>query len=236
MSDFDQIAAEYARYRRADPAVVRLLASRIKPEFSLLDVGCGTGNYSIALSEITGCTCHGIDPSIEMLAEAKRNSDAITFERGRAECLTFPDESFDLVFSVDVVHHMEAPRAYFQEALRVLRRGGQMCTVTESEPMIRQRLHSFYFPETVEVELARYPSIATLRELMVEAGFREITEQAVESASLVTDITGYRQRAFSCLHLIAAEAFERGIERMERDLRAGPIAAVSHSLLLWGSK
>lgn len=236
MTDFDRIAAQYARYRRVDPEVVRLLASRIKPEFSVLDVGCGTGNYSIALREITGCACRGIDPSVEMLAEAKRSSDAITFEQGSAEHLTFPDESFDLVFSVDVVHHMEAPRAYFQEAHRVLRKGGQICTVTESEPMIRKRIHSHYFPETVGAELARYPPIATLRALMAEAGFRDLAEEAVERRLLLTDISGYRQRAFSCLHLIAAEAFERGIECMERDLRAGPIAAVSRCLLLWGTK
>ena len=236
MTDFDLIAAPYARYRRVDPEVVRLLASRIKPEFSLLDVGCGTGNYSIALREFTGCACRGIDPSVEMLAEAKRRSDTITFEHGRAEHLPFPDESFDLVFSVDVIHHMEAPRAYFQEALRVLRRGGQICTVTESESMIRHRIHTHYFPETVAAELARYPSIATLRGLMAEAGFCDLTEEAVERRLLLTDISGYRQQAFSCLHLIAAEAFKRGIERMERDLSAGPIAAASQSFLLWGMK
>lgn len=238
MIDYDSLATPFARHRRFDPEVLRALASRTRPEYLLLDVGCGTGNYSLALHETTACACWGIDPSLEMLAAAQKKigSDAVTFRHGRAESLAFPDDSFDLIFSVNVIHHVADRRAYFQEAHRVLRPGGRVCTVTESEAMVRQRVHSFYFPETVEVELARYPSIAALREFLVEAGFRELDEQAVESPTQITDITGYRERAFSCLHLIAPHAFQRGIERMERDLRAGPIAAVSQNLLLWGTK
>lgn len=235
MIDYDTIAASFARYRRADAEVVRALASGTKPQFALLDVGCGTGNYSVALRELVGCACIGIDPSNEMLAAARRSSAAVTFLRGRAERLAFHDESFDLAFSVDVIHHVADHRAYFQEASRVLRSGGRICTVTESDEMIRQRIHSFYFPETVEVELARYPPISTLRDLMTEAGFHEIVEEAVQRRSLITDIGGYRQKAFSCLQLIAPAAFDRGMRRVEEALRAGPIEAVSRNLLLWGT-
>jgi hypothetical protein len=58
----------------------------------------------------------------------------------------------------------------------------------------------------------------------------------VEFPYLLTDIQAYHDKAFSSLHLIAEEAFERGIERLERDLGTGPIPCVSRYLLLWGTK
>lgn len=235
-SNFDPIAASYARFRRASPEIVRALARDTEPRFTLLEVGCGTGNYCIALGETAGCVCVGIDPSREMLAAARRRSEAISFQQGRGENLPFAKASFDLVFSVDVIHHIADRRAYFQEAHRVLRAGGRICTVTESEEMIRQRIHSFYFPETVEPELARYPSIVMLRELMAESGFGDIAEEDVERRDLISEIGGFRQQAFSCLKLIPPTALDRGIERMERDLSAGPIAVAARSLLLWATK
>lgn len=236
MIDFDPIAAEYARHRRVDLQVVRGLADGLRPECDVLDVGCGTGNYSRALRDALGCRCVGIDPSFEMLAAARRSAAAMPLVRSRAERLPLREASFDRVFSVDVVHHLEDQLAYFQEVRRVLRSGGRICTATESEPMIRKRLHSCYFPETIEIELARYPPIAALRELMLQAGFGNIAEETVESASLLTDIGGYRQRAFSCLRLISPAAFDKGIARLEAELSAGPIEAIARHLLLWGTK
>jgi hypothetical protein len=52
----------------------------------------------------------------------------------------------------------------------------------------------------------------------------------------LVDIEEYRQKAFSSLHLIPKEAFDRGISLMEKDLKKGPIPFVCRSLLLWGMK
>jgi hypothetical protein len=71
---------------------------------------------------------------------------------------------------------------------------------------------------------------------MAQAGFEEIEEQTVESRLELFDIQPYRTKAFSALHLISEEAFQRGIERMERDLRAGPIPWIVRYVLLWGVK
>jgi ubiquinone/menaquinone biosynthesis C-methylase UbiE len=236
MVNYDPIAADYARHRRADPEVLQVLASKLTPASAVLEIGCGTGNYIVTLQAAVGCSCWGIDPSMEMLASAKKRSGTIPFQLGRAESLDFPAESFDLVFSVDVIHHVADRQVFFQEAYRVLRAGGRICTVTESAGMIRQRLHALYFPETVAVELGRYPSVTVLRELMEEAGFRQLAEASVEFTSSLTDITAYREKAFSSLHLISPQAFQQGIDQMEQDLRGGPISSMSRHLVLSGTK
>jgi ubiquinone/menaquinone biosynthesis C-methylase UbiE len=239
MIDYDVVALEYARHRRVHPEVLRDLVSTsgVGTGSKVLEIGCGTGNYIIALQELADCSCWGVDPSAEMLSRAKERSARIIFGLGRGERLGFPPDFFDLVFSVDVVHHLEDRLECFQEAYRVLRAGGKVCTVTDSEWIIRHRLPlTGYFPETVEPELRRYPRIAELRQLMEQVGFGKTTEYGVEFPYQLTDIQAYREKAFSSLHLISEEAFQKGIERLERDLRNEPINAVSRYLLLWATK
>jgi ubiquinone/menaquinone biosynthesis C-methylase UbiE len=239
MIDYDVVALEYARHRRVHPEVLRDLVSTsgVGTGSKVLEIGCGTGNYIIALQELADCSCWGVDPSAEMLSRAKERSARIIFGLGRGERLGFPPDFFDLVFSVDVVHHLEDHLAYFSEAHRILKLGGEVCTVTDSAWIIRHRLPlALYFPQTVEVDLERYPRISELRELMEQAGFSGITGSQVGSVYQLTDIQAYREKAFSSLQLISEEAHRKGIERLERDLRTGSIPCVSRYLLLWGTK
>jgi len=239
MIDYDQIAAEYARHRQVHPGVLKglLAGGKVGRASRVLEVGCGTANYITAISTYTGCSGWGIDPSEQMLAHARSHSVAVTFQPGRAEVLDFPPGTFDLVFSVDVIHHVVDRPASFRESYRVLRSGGRVCTVTDSEDIIRRRQPlSVYFPESVTVELARYPKIASLYDYLRQAGFTDLGEETVEYTFTTTDIQAYRDRAFSSLHLISPAAFQAGIRRMEADLQKGPILCVPRYLLLWGIK
>ena len=237
--DYDKIATEYARHRQVHPRVLKNLleTSGVGKTSTVLEVGCGTGNYILAVESLTGAACWGVDPSEQMLSQAKARSENVRFQLGRAERLDFAPDSFDLIFSVDVIHHVSDRPAYYREAHRVLKASGRVCTVTDSEWIIRHRQPlATYFPETVEVELQRYPRIAHLREFMEQAGFCEMAKATVEFAYQLTDVQAYRDKAFSSLHLLPQAAFERGIARMEKDLSQGPIPCVSRYVLLWGTK
>jgi len=202
-----------------------------------IEIGCGTGNYIAALEERTGCACWGIDPSEQMLSRAKGRYRKINFQSGEAKQLNFPDGFYDLVFSVDVIHYLDNRPMFFGEANRTLKQGGRICTVTDSAWIIRHRQPlAVYFPETVEVELDRYPGIAELGDEMIQTGFEDVTESTVEFRYRISDIQAYREKAFSALRLISNDAFARGIKGMERDLTTGPIQCVSRYLLLWGTK
>ena len=234
MMDYNAIAAEYAQHRKVHPGVLEglLVGGNMG---SVLEVGCGTGNYIGAVHRLTGARAFGIDPSAQMLATARERAPGVALTEGRAESLPYPDGQFDLVYSVDVIHHVKDRPAYIREAHRVLKPGGQVCTVTDSEWIIRQREPlTTYFPESVAHELARYPSIADLRRWMEQAGFTRISEQMVEHRGEITDIAPYRDKAFSSLHLISPTAFQAGLLRMEADLAWGPIPWVSRYVLLWG--
>jgi ubiquinone/menaquinone biosynthesis C-methylase UbiE len=236
--DYDQRVSEYARHRTTHPGVVNeLLASgHFAPEVRVLDVGCGTGNYAAALTKATGCRVSGIDPSRRMLDRARDAARWDSLVAGSAESLPFPPDSFDVVMSTDVIHHIGNRDAYFSEAARVLRSQGHIVTVTDSHDDIpRRRPLSSHFPETVSVELQRYPPVPQLLEEMTRAGFVEPRVVGVSRNYELTDIQAYRDRAFSSLLLIDDEAFHRGIDRLEADLARGPIACVSLYSVIWGS-
>lgn len=239
MIDYDRLAADYARHRTIHPEVFcSLIATApVTARSQVLEIGCGTGSYIAAMQSQTGAACWGIDPSAQMLSHAQARAATVHFQQSSIQQADLPAASFDLIFSVDVIHHVTDQAAYFRQAIRFLKAGGRLCTVTDSEAIIRQRQPlATYFPETVEADLARYPRIEELQRLMAAAGFTDVTLEQVEFAYPLASIQSFRDRAFSVLHLISDAAFQRGLARLEADFAAGRISCMSRYALLWGSK
>src|SRR3954466_4228186 len=113
--EYDSRAEAYARHRRGHPHAVNeiIATASIGPATRLLDVGCGTGNYAAELSERCGCRVSGVDPSAAMLENASEATPWEALFVGAAESLPFPDATFDVVISTDVIHHVGDRNAYF---------------------------------------------------------------------------------------------------------------------------
>ena len=96
----------------------------------VLDSGCGTGRYSHALARLGASEVVGVDFSPENYSKATElnskyfSNSACTFELADIRQLPFPDESFDVVFSNGVVHHLPEPQVGILELFRVLKSGG----------------------------------------------------------------------------------------------------------------
>lgn len=109
---------------------------------SVLDVGCGTGTLLIEAVKRVGPSgaAHGIEPSSEMVAHARRKAAAqgaaASFSEGSADRLPFPDASFDVVFSTMMFHHLPTAmqRVAIGEMCRVLRSNGRMVIVDLQRP------------------------------------------------------------------------------------------------------
>lgn len=101
----------------------------IKEGMQVLDVGCGTGNFSIKLAE-KGCKVVGIDMSTEMLKIAKEKARCrnlnIEFYKMDVLDLKFQDEYFDGVFSMAVFEFIQNPDRAIDEMFRVLRKDGHL--------------------------------------------------------------------------------------------------------------
>lgn len=237
--NYDQLAQSYGEHRGCHEGVLRALVEAVGTSGStrVAEVGAGTANYAGALRGLTGCSCWAIEPSQAMLEIARSRYPELNVEVGVAESLPLPAASVDFVFCVDVIHHVTDRPAFFAEAQRVLSATGTLCIVTDSEDIIRNRFPlASYFPETIEVELRRYPAVSELRALASRAGFRAWRETQVVAETLLASAEAYEAKAFSALHLIAPSKFEAGLRRLQADLALQPLRATSQYALLWASK
>ena len=96
--------------------------------FDVLEVGAGIGRWAASFDPAGTRYC-GVDISEGMVAAARANFPQRTFEQLGPD-LGFPyeDESFDLVFSVTVMHHNPTPakRTLLSEMWRVAKPGGRL--------------------------------------------------------------------------------------------------------------
>ncbi|AGL03435.1 class I SAM-dependent methyltransferase [Desulfoscipio gibsoniae] len=101
----------------------------IKDGMSVLDIGCGTGNYTLLLSR-QGLRVTGLDISPGMLARARAKAEEAHLDvellQGDATALPFGDNSFDAVLSVSALEFMPHPDKVLREAYRVLKPGGRL--------------------------------------------------------------------------------------------------------------
>lgn len=119
--DFARLEAEF---------LVELL--RPTAETTILDVGTGTGRAAIALAE-AGARVTGVDLTRAMLDRAAEKRDAAglvypTLICANARDLPFPDNSFDVVVSIRMLHLFPTPElgAFLNEMNRVLKPGGTL--------------------------------------------------------------------------------------------------------------
>lgn len=126
-NNYNAIADEFSRTRENIPEDRKnLLLKCIKPGDRVLDVGCGNGRFCEALKN-SRINYLGIDNSKEMIEIAKQRYPEADFQLADALSLPFPENSFDLVFSFAVIHHVpsEGLRLKFlTEARRVLKPQG----------------------------------------------------------------------------------------------------------------
>jgi SAM-dependent methyltransferase len=106
------------------------LIPELRAGLTLLDVGCGPGTITVDLARrLAPGHVVGVDASAEIVkqAAALAQDEAVhnaTFQPGDVYALDFPDDSFDIVHTHQVLQHVANPIAAIREIRRVLKPGG----------------------------------------------------------------------------------------------------------------
>ena len=238
--DYDALSGVYDDVRDADLELLRTLAdgAKLARTSRVLDIGCGTGNHAVALARLTGACVAGVDPSEGMLAKAIAKGSPVDFRSGDAAHIPFDDAALDFAFMTDVIHHVPDLDAMWSEIARVLRPGAQACVVTQSHEQISGRAIARFFPETVAIDQARYPSIERIVASAAAAGLhRERVETLAEGTEGTIDadfLVLAEKRGYSMLHLLGDDAYAAGLRTLREALIAGPFTVPTAGVtLIW---
>ncbi len=157
--------------------------ARLQPGQRILEIGCGTGSLTTLVKRLhPAVEVVGLDPDPKALDRARRKADrqrvSVQLDRGFADELHYPGESYDRVLSAFMFHHLERgeKKQSLHEIRRVLKSGGSLHLLDfggahdRSDGFLAHLLH--------RSEHLRDNSGDTILTLMREAGFADPAEVA----------------------------------------------------------
>lgn len=194
---YDAAASEgYDTLRRASPAVVQQIAEALgfglpHGACSVLDAGCGSGNYlfEFAARPHLGLRLAGADISPQMLARAQRKAEGLGISLLCCDLarLPFGSGSFHGAYMVHALHHVGGDpgiqperrnarrQAVLSELRRVLAKGGRLCVVLSAPWQNKANcLWNRYFPQALERKLLLQPEPDDLAAKLCHVGFVDI--------------------------------------------------------------
>jgi ubiquinone/menaquinone biosynthesis C-methylase UbiE len=196
-----------------------LLSSIPRQEIkSILDLGCGTGQFTAALGEAFGCAVVGVEPSAAMLNIAgSRRVSHVEWKQGQAENIPLGSRAVDLVFMSQVFHHLVEPRQALQEISRVLTPAGYLAIRNGTREHNDEIEWLKFFPEALEIEEKRMISRGGLVELVCGQPFVQISQRTVSQLTAFSYEEYFEKvsrRALSSLMAISDAAFQSGLQRL----------------------
>lgn len=243
---YDQIGVNYNVTRRADYNLTKSLYRHLdaSENGTYLDIGCGTGNYTIALQQ-KGLSFVGIDPSERMLNEARQKSDQITWQKGRAMNTGLESESIDGIVACLTVHHWDELVAGFQELHRVLKPEGKIVIFTSTPRQMASYWLNHYFPSMMKKAICQMPSLEELRHAMNLVGLSVADVETYEVKTDLEDLFLYsgkhkpelyfndqvRQGISSFATLANEEEVKAGLKEMRRNMDRGELGGITRSYL-----
>lgn len=227
-TDYDKVSRVYDTGRMANAELVEKLVRllHISKGSIVLDLGCGTGNYTVTLQR-TAKTVVGVDLSAGMLDRARSKSHDLTLARGDIARLPFACDAFDGAFAIQVLHHIREKRRFLCEANRVLRKGASLAIDSCSHRQMRAFWLYRYFPRGLGLDLARIPDTEEIASLMRRAGFSGIgmevsyTDIAAEHDKPEHYLDKSYRDGQSTFQLLSENEIDQGCRRLKEDIASG---------------
>jgi MPBQ/MSBQ methyltransferase len=154
---------------------------KLSPNTTVLDVGCGIGGSSRILAKEYGFAVTGITISPGQVKRAQALTPegvSAQFKVDDAMALSFPDASFDVVWSIEAGPHMPDKAIFARELMRVLKPGGVLVVADWNQRDDRQIPLNFWEKPVMQQLLDQwshpaFSSIEGFSELLAETGLVE---------------------------------------------------------------
>jgi SAM-dependent methyltransferase len=149
--NYDKLGQKYSGYRQTDPRIAEYVHRALGSAKTILNVGAGAGSY-----EPTDRYVVAVEPSAVMRSQRNANNKVPAIH-AKADNLPFDDNSFDASMAMVTVHHWPDMDKGLKELRRVTK--GPVIIMTFDPDELDNFWNANYFPELIEVEKARYPTI-----------------------------------------------------------------------------
>jgi SAM-dependent methyltransferase len=177
MELYDYIGKDYNSTRKPDPFILERIVYHLSDKNSIhhkiLDVGCGTGNYTIPLAFLD-FDLTGIDPSELMLKEAGLKSDQVKWVQGHAEELSFGTASFNGVLCMLTIHHWNNFEKGIKNIFTTLKNQGRLVIFTSTKEQMGGYWLNHYFPDMMKKSAAAMLSFDYIKDTCLHAGFSRV--------------------------------------------------------------
>jgi len=135
---WDKIAVKYSKQKIADEESYRKKLEKsqsyFRPDMELLEFGCGTGGTAILHApHVKHIRAIDISPKMIEIAEgraAAASVDNIDFEVQTIENLDAPDQAFDAILGLSIMHLVQDKEAVLDKVLRLLKPNGVFISST----------------------------------------------------------------------------------------------------------
>lgn len=136
----------------------------VRSSDSVLDIGCGVGVFTqLVKKTYPECLVTGVDISDKVIEANKLENPEIEYHQGYIGRLNFLSENnYDVIFCGETIEHLDNPSMLFNEAFKLLKKGGKLIITTPKEEHIKSEEHVWYFTQE-DVE-----------NLFIKAGFHTI--------------------------------------------------------------
>lgn len=209
--------------------IFRIVGQRKGRKIDFLDIGCGTGRYTIPIATRLGYNATGADISEDMLNRAmeKEGADLVRWDFQDADRLSYSDNSFDCVFMSYLLHHISNPQKAVEGFFRILRPEGVLINrYAAKEDLLRDAEHTF-FRESMEIDIARVLTKLETENILRGSGFHDVSSVTMPQKSFVSGeerLRAVKQKFCSVLHLLREEEFQNGLEIFEKYVEYNPDA------------
>lgn len=229
MKEFDKIVQEYDKGRSRENtgfwAEETVKLAQLDEASLVLDLGCGTGIYTLSVGLRTSNSICGLDPVAGMLRQARDKSKNISWLNAVGEGIPIRQGVFDCIFSSQVWHHIEDKGKTARECFRVLKPKGALVIRTISHEQLRKKVVFSFFPEILAHQLEVYPSREEFNTYFKSAGFASTehfnyTIQRFQPASEFIEVA--EKKLWSMFRPITQEGLEKGVEKLRRHQKDHP--------------
>jgi len=217
---YDHIGGTYTSTRHPDARITAAIMRALDDAKTVVNVGAGAGAYEPADRPIVA-----VEPSLHMIRQRAAGTAPVI--QASAEALPFRDHLFDAALALLTLHHWTDWRRGFDEMRRVADR--LVVFTVEPGDVGNFWLTDAYFPEIVELDRSRCPSVA---DLVRHVGDCRVDHIAIPHDCADGFLAAYWRRpeayldprvraGISGFALLDQDVATRGVARLKADLESG---------------